>query len=61
MKVISLQAGLRVHAKMTGRLPRRTHTGNKEIGEGYGPGWHTPPKADPKEFIIRPQDVMILL
>ena len=38
-KQIAMEAGLRVYAEMTGRIPPRGSAGNEEITVSYGPGW----------------------
>ena len=57
-KEIALEAGLRVHAEMTGRLPPKSYAINEEMSNKYGLGWHLPPKANPKD-LIRPEDVSV--
>ena len=58
-KEIALEAGLRVYAEMTGKIPPRVQTGDPEPSKQYSSGWHIPPKANPEDF-IRSQDVAIL-
>jgi len=54
-KEIAKEAGLRVYAEMTGRIPSR----GKEPPKDYGPGWVLP-EEKPPEDLLRPEDVMIL-
>jgi hypothetical protein len=59
-KAIAIEAGLRVHAELTGLMPPRKPQGEDEHKvEGYGPGWHVPKEQRPED-IVRPEDVMIL-
>ncbi|KAL9123078.1 MAG: hypothetical protein Q9187_000355 [Circinaria calcarea] len=39
-KQIAMEAGLRVYAEMTGRIPPRGSPGNEENSINYGPGWY---------------------
>ena len=57
-KEIALEAGLRVHAEMTGKLPSRAQEEMRDDLSRYGVGWHVPSDPDPKEF-LRPEDVTI--
>lgn len=39
-KKIAMEAGLRVYAEMTGRIPPRGSSGNEGHAAGYGTGWY---------------------
>jgi len=58
-KQIAVEAGLRLHAELTGLLPRRQSQGDGHKTEGYGIGWHVP-KEQPPEDILQPKDLSIL-
>ena len=57
-KEISLEAGLRVYAEMTGRIPARGIGGNEGTVSRFGVGWHVPSAPNPRDF-LRPEDVQL--
>ena len=57
-KDISTNAGLRVHAEMTGKLPPRGTEGNEEENRAYGEEWVVR-KEKPLEEILRADEVPV--
>jgi hypothetical protein len=53
-KAIAIEAGLRIHAELTGRIPKRSDEERQKWA--HPNGWREPPKEDPKN-ILRPEDV----
>lgn len=54
----SLEAGLRVHAELTGRIPRRERASLDTDIAAFGPGWRPLDKPDPKD-VLRPEDISL--
>jgi hypothetical protein len=54
-KKIAAEAGLRVYAERTGRIPPMSEEGIRD----FGPGWVVPAEKPPKD-LLKPEDVMIL-
>ena len=54
-KEIAMEAGLRVYAEMTGRIPPRGSQGNEGSTLDYGPGWVLPEDKPPE--VIRPEEL----
>ena len=52
----SLEAGLRVHAELMGKIPRRERTSDETNIAAFGPGWRLLETPDPKD-LLRPEDV----
>lgn len=57
-KEIAMNAGLRVHAEMSGRIPPRGAKGNDEEKRVYGAGWVVP-EEKPVEEILRAEEVVV--
>ena len=53
-KEIAMEAGLRVHAEMTCRIPPRA-----DVQAGYGIGWHVSSEPDPNDM-IRTDDLALV-
>ena len=47
-KEIAMEAGLRVYAEMTGRIPSRGSQGNEQTALDYGSGWVLPEEKPPE-------------
>ena len=56
-KEIAMEAGLRVHAEMTGRIPPRGSQGNEGSTFNYGPGWVLPEEKSPE--VIQPVELVV--
>ncbi|MCJ1386540.1 hypothetical protein MMC17_009666 [Xylographa soralifera] len=56
-KEIAMEAGLRVYAEMTGRLPPRGSQGNEGSPLNYGPGWVLPEEKPPEA--IQPDELVV--
>ena len=55
-KDIAMEAGLRVYAEMTGRVPPRGSQGNEGSTLNYGPGWVLPEEKSPE--VIKPHELV---